>query len=142
MKSFVKTAVILSLLLAISSVLFAQNNKTKLIKERYIEINNISTLFVFSNDNYSDLISFELYNINENESSKPVFIAVNEIPNVKKFNIKTDSDQFENQRTCYLSINKVNYMFTFKQALKAMNVKYIKDNNLFIEIDEYFSQIK
>jgi hypothetical protein len=142
MKNFVKTTFILSLLLVLSNVLLAQNSTTKSIKERYIEINDISNLFVFSNDNNSDLISFELYNIYENESSKPLFVSVNEIPNVKKFNLKTDSDQFENQRTCYLSINKINYMHTFRQVLKAMDVKYIKHNDIFIEIDEYFSQIK
>ena len=142
MKSFVKTTFILSVLLVSSNILFAQNSASSSIKERYIEINNISTLFVFSNDDNSDLISFELYNIYENESSKPLFIKVNELPNVKKFNLKTKSDQFENQRTCYLSINKSNYIHTFKQVLDAMEVEFIKENNLFIEIDEYFSQIK
>ncbi len=117
----------------------AQQQDTN-IEDRYIEIDDINSLFIFNNNDFSEIINFELFNIYDNESSKPVFIDVNEIKNVHKFTIKSSSEIYENQRTCFLSVNKVNYLSTFRQVLLKMNVRYIKLNDTFIEIEKFFSE--
>lgn len=140
MKNFMQiNAIILSLILMCNNV-FAQDAIANSIKDRYITINNIDEFFSFTNDESSELVSFELFNIYEHESSKPLFINVNELPNVVKFSIKSSSTQFENQRTCYLRIKKTNYLITFQQVLQKMEVAYIKTNDNFIELEKYFVQ--
>ncbi len=141
MKNLIKLSGIILCLMFIFNNAFAQNNNTNSVKDRYIIINNIDEFFVFTNDEYSELASFELFNIYENESSKPLFVSVNELPNVIKFNIKSHSIKFENQRTCYLRLKKTNYLITFKQVLKKMQVAYIKTNDNFIELETYFAQL-
>ncbi|MDD2386356.1 MAG: hypothetical protein PHP52_06190 [Bacteroidales bacterium] len=140
MKKLMKINGIILCLMLIFNNVFAQDNNANIVKDRYIIINNIDEFFSFTNDESSELVSFELFNIYENESSKPLFVSVNELPNVIKFNIKSNSEQFENQRTCYLRIKKTNYLITFQQVLQRMEVAYIKIDNNFIELEKYFVQ--
>lgn len=142
MRKLLKQAIILGMILLITNTIIAQKTSQTSANKRFIEIDNIENLFIFNNKNYSELIKFELHNIFDDESSKPIFISVNDIPNVKKFTIKSSSFQFENQRTCYLSLYNNNYIETFKQVLLQMGVYYIKENDQFITLDEYFSHIK
>jgi len=139
MKPVLRTILVFLTILSVNTALKSQNAEP--INTRYIEIKNIETFFIFSNNEYSDLVNFELYNIYKEESSKPVFTAVNELKNVHKFTIKSDSETYENQRTCFLSVNKDNHLATLRQVLLKMNVTHIKTEAGFIEIDKYFSQI-
>jgi hypothetical protein len=130
------------LLILSSQISFNCYTQESAIKERYIKIENIESSFILNDDNNTvSLKSFELYNIYENESSKPIFVAVNEINNVVKFNIKSESEQFENVRTCYLTIQSLNHLNTFYVVLQKMEVKYIFTNNQFIKLDDYFSKL-
>lgn len=139
MKTIIKGVSLLFAILISFNIAYAQE---KDITERYIIIDNIDTFFEFGHDEVSNMVSFELFNIYENESSKPVFVGVNELKNIIKFTIKSSSENFENQRTCFLKIRENCYIDTFRQVLIKMNVKYIKSENKFIEIDKFFSEIK
>ena len=140
MNTILKTSVVFLLLIVGINYLYSQE-KTNIIKERYVEINDIDTFFTFSDSQISDTKCFELYNIYEDESSKPVFIDVSDLNNVVKFSIKSGSTNYENQRTCYLRVNKTNHLNTLRLVLIKMKVKYIKINQQFIEIDKFFSKI-
>ncbi|MDD2636792.1 MAG: hypothetical protein PHW82_14970 [Bacteroidales bacterium] len=141
MKKITKITGVIFCILLICNNIFGQNSTTDQIKDRYININNIDDFFLFKDTEVSELVKFELFNIYENESSKPLFVNVNELSDVIKFTIKSHSTKHENQRTCYLKLKKTNYLITFKQVLKRMQVKYIKTNNDFIELDKYFAQL-
>jgi hypothetical protein len=106
-------------------------------KDRYVVIENLQTFFI-ETDGFIEIPSFDLYNIYEAESSKPVFESVNEILNVEKFYIKSHSANYENRRTCYLKMNKTNYINTFKFVLHNMNVKHIIYQGQNISTEDFF----
>jgi hypothetical protein len=110
--------------------------------ERYVTINNLETLFdETDNKNQLELRSLLLKNINDTESSKPIFIAVNEIQGVIKFGIKSNSEGFKNQRYCYLILEKENYKEIFVRVLEKMNVKYIEHQGNILELNEFVNLI-
>lgn len=110
--------------------------------ERYVTINNLETLFdETDNKDQIELRSLLLKNISDTESSKPIFIAVNEIQGVIKFSIKSNSEGFTNQRSCYLILEKENYKETFANVLKNMNVKYIEHSGDIFELNEFVKLI-
>lgn len=140
MNYFSQFAISLLLLTILSFSLKAQDNNTRKT-ERYIEINNLENFFMSSEEYPNDLIcNFELYNIYEGESSKPAFVNVNELSNVTKFSIKARSEKYENQRTCYLRIKKINYLSTFGLVLDRLEVKNIKFEGSFITVQEFLSK--
>lgn len=109
--------------------------------ERYIKITRIDKFFVNPETEPNMIVcSFELANIFENESSKPIFVDVNEIPNVVLFSIKSRSERFENQRNCYLKMNHTNYLSTFRLVVDRMKVKYILCDDKFISVSDFLSK--
>lgn len=128
------------LTLLISFQLSSQIQKE--ISDRYIVIDNLESFFSENAESNTYEAEFELINIFENESSKPVFVDVNETNNIVKFYIKSSSSKYENQRTCNIKINKNDYINTFYNALKRMKVKFILSEGELIEIETYFSEIK
>lgn len=125
----------------ITNFTFGQNISSKENKDRFIVIDNLSDYFK-TRDDGSIYIEFTIHNIFENESSKPLHEAVNEIPNVIKFSIRANSENFENQRMCFLNIMPQSYKDTYITALKAMNIKYVKHKDELISIDDFYSIIK
>ena len=106
------------------SFTFAQAEPSNNINGRYLIIDDISTFFRDAGE-YMVTDNFQLYNILENESSKPVYVGVTELINVVKFSIESGSSTHENQRRCKLTINKTDYLNTFRLVLSGMEVKYI-----------------
>jgi len=136
MKNSQKFSALLAFIIVCSFNTYAQNDITK--TERYIEISNLESFFTTSSDYPNEIVcSFELHNIFEHESSKPAFVAVNELSNVTKFSIKSRSEKYENQRSCYLRMQKQNYFSTFGLVLKNIEIKYILFEGNFIETDEF-----
>jgi hypothetical protein len=140
-----KTLISLSLLV-ITSILFsgnlcAQDNAISKA-ERYIVIDDISAFFVPDklDSNIIDC-NFELYNIYEDESSKPVFVDVSELRGVVKFSIKSNSERFENQRSCSLKMTAQNYASTFRLVLSKMKVKNIMFQGNLITVESFFNSI-
>lgn len=108
---------------------------------RYVEVEEITTFFELDRENNLIYCQFDLFNIYENESSKPVFVDVNEISNVIKFNIKSNSSQYENRRSCYLKMNIQNYGSTFRLVMDRMNVEKIFYKGEFITVNDFISKI-
>lgn len=133
-----------TILLVLLSVVFLSlhnNIFSQKITDRYVEIKDPDSFLIYdeqTNTYYTN--AFELINIMENESSKPVQVSVDEIPNVVNFSIKSKSFEKENQRTCYLRIKSENYKYTLYQVLNKMGVKYIFDGTNFINIKDYFKE--
>jgi hypothetical protein len=126
------------LLFCINSLsLNAQQNKD-IIADRYIEINYIDSFFILDESKDVVVCNFNLINILEAESSKPVFVAVNELSDVVDFSIKSGSDRFVNQRSCVLKIKSQNYISTFRIVLDRMGVKYILSNGNIISVNDFF----
>ncbi len=121
----------------LSFVAFADTNQLP-EKERYIVIENYDDFF---QDKGNSIIIEEFYlkNIFEDESSKPVFVSVNDLSGVNQFYIKTSSDKNVNQRTCYLELNNEDYLRTFRMVLFTMKVKYILYNGDLLTVDEFYS---
>ena len=117
--------------------LFSQQITDKNIDGRYIIINDIEDFFTHD-ENTVTCHSFILYNIKEDESSKPAHVAVNDIQNVIIFSIKSNSEKFENQRSCKLVMQKKDYHTTFRTALIGMNIKYILYQEKLITVDEFY----
>lgn len=125
----------------ITNFALGQNISSKENKDRFITIDNLSDYFK-TRDDGSIYIEFTIHNIFENESSKPLHEAVNEIPNVIKFSIRANSENFENQRMCFLNIMPQSYKDTYITALKAMNIKFVDYQGELISIDDFYSIIK
>ncbi|MCK9256282.1 MAG: hypothetical protein M0P36_10915 [Bacteroidales bacterium] len=110
--------------------------------ERYIEINKLEDFFITSNEYPNEIIcNFELHNILEGESSKPAFVAVNELSNVTKFSIKARSEKYENQRSCYLRMQNQNYFSTFGLVLNKLEIKHIWFEGNYITTEEFLKKI-
>ncbi len=129
-------------LLFIAMIVILSLNQTfsQKITERYVIITDHEKFLSYDESGNNYYASFELINIYENESSKPVHVAVNELQNVISFSIKSKSFEKENQRTCFLRIKPQNYAYTLYLVFKNMNVKYIFDGEKFIEIEKYFAE--
>jgi hypothetical protein len=128
------------LLFCINSLnLIAQQDKI-VDTNRFIEINDINSFFALDESKGVVVCSFELFNILEAESSKPVFVAVNELSDVVDFSIKSGSERFENQRSCVLKLSPANYISTFILVLDRMDVKFILNNGNKISVNEFFSK--
>ncbi len=133
----------LCILLTISASLLVSNShaqSSSSTTERYITIDNADSFFV-KKDDYINVDSFVLKNIYQNESSKTVFIAVNEIEGVVKFSIKSNSEQIINQRSCYLIMNKEKYLDTFANVLKQMKIKYIEHKDKLFKVEDFYNSI-
>lgn len=115
------------------------NSQIELPKnERYIIIDNYDSFFG-QIENGVVFVKFELINIMEDESSKPVFVSINELNNVVKFSIKSSSEEIPNQRRCFLRINEQNYLITFRLVLDRMNVKHIVYENQLLPVGDFFA---
>ncbi|PLX06752.1 MAG: hypothetical protein C0596_13675 [Marinilabiliales bacterium] len=106
------------------------------INDRYIVIDNIETFFEFSDN--SVVCYPVIHNIYVDESSKPLHLGVNELPNVIKFSIKSNAEAFENQRQSKLVMNTANYLDTFRSALIKINVMYVQYDNEFLTVDQFY----
>jgi len=140
MRKIIRNTVLLSVLLFVFNNIFAQDNY-KAYQGRYIVVDDISTFFVHDTENNLIVCNFELYNIYENESSKPVFVDVNDLSDVVKFGIKSNSEKYENRRSCYLKMIVPNYLSTFRLVMDRMNVKKIQYQGEFISVNDFISKI-
>ena len=127
-------------LLCISSINLAAQENQVISTDRFIEINDINSFFTLDESKDVVVCNFELFNILETESSKPVFVAVNDLSGVADFSIKSGSERFENQRSCVLKIRSENYLSTFRLVLDRMEVKFILCNGNKISVDDFFSK--
>lgn len=117
---------------------FSQSLAKADINGRYVIIDDL-TMFFIEKDGNLVAENFQLYNILEDESSKPIFVGVSELPNVVKFSIKSGSIVYENQRACKLVIKKDSYINTFNKVLQTMDVKYIISKGEVKTVDEFFN---
>ncbi|MDD3741384.1 MAG: hypothetical protein PHH30_09095 [Bacteroidales bacterium] len=140
MRKRIKITVIITVSLLIFGSINAQENSEN-YQGRYIVVDDITTFFMLDKTENIIVCNFDLYNIFEQESSKPVFVDVNELTNVVKFGIKSSSEQYENQRSCYLKMNVMNYSSTFRLVLDRMNVKMILYQGEFILVNDFISKI-
>jgi hypothetical protein len=129
-------------LISISMILISSFNQSfgQQVTERYVNILDHQKFLSYDETENNYYVRFELNNIYENESSKPIYVAVNELQNVISFSIKSKSFEKENQRTCFLRIKPENYAYTLYFVFKNMNVKYIFDGEKYIEIEKYFAE--
>ena len=130
-------SIVLSSVINASSQTVSDNN----IDGRYIIVDDFSKLFTEDENQMSNQSLF-IYNIYEDESSKPLHIAVNEINNVIDFSIKSNSENFENQRKCSIILKKEAYKETFRTALLSMKVKYVFLMGEKLTINEFYTKIK
>jgi hypothetical protein len=135
MNIFKKIMVIL-LPMLFSMCVFAQS----VDQSRYLVVDDLTTFF--SGDDCDVTCNFQLYNIKEDESSKPIYISVSELNNVIDFSIESGSSNYENQRKCTLLMCRENYEETFRLVLYNLKVKYIiyKGNN--ISSDSFYLLLK
>jgi hypothetical protein len=139
MKKHVTPLVAILLFCINSFSLTAQENKV-VDTDRFIEINDINNFFALDGSKDVVVCSFELFNILEAESSKPIFVAVNELSGVVDFSIKSGSERFENQRSCVLKLNTADHISTFRLVLDRMDVKFILSNGNKISVNDFFSK--
>jgi hypothetical protein len=125
---------LLPLLLSIS--LYSQTDQS-----RYLVIDDLNTFFTETECNIS-CESFQLFNIKENESSKPIYISVSELNNVVDFSIESGSSNYENQRKCRIVLNKENYEDTFRLVLYKLEIKYIIYKGGIISSDSFYLLLK
>lgn len=116
---------------------FSQVATDNTIKGKYLIIEDTQTFFSH-HENTMVCESFVLYNILEDESSKPAHVGVTELPNVIKFSIKSNSEKYENQRSCRLVMKTDNYKETFRRVLIKMDVKNILYKGELITVDEFY----
>jgi len=140
MRKRIKIFTLITVALLIFSGIDAQTG-SNVYQGRYIEVEEITTFFELDRENNFIYCQFDLFNIYENESSKPIFVDVNDISNVIKFNIKSNSSQYENRRSCYLKMSTQNYGSTFRLVMDRMNVEKILYKGEFITINEFISKI-
>jgi hypothetical protein len=140
MRKRIKISVIITVALLIFGSVKAQENKD-IYQGRYIVVDDVATFFMLDEKENIIVCNFDLYNIFEQESSKPVFVEVNELSNVVKFGIKSTSEQYENRRNCYLKMTILNYTTTFRLVMDRMNVKMILYQGEFISVNDFISKI-
>lgn len=118
--------------------ILAQDN---IVSDKYLVIDDINSFFENS-DGLMIADCFQLYNIYEDESSKPIFIAVTDLSEVIKFSIESSSSTHENQRRCRLVISSNNWESAFYRSVVAMGVKFILVNRIFVSVEEFFKILK
>lgn len=137
LKKLINIGISFVILCTISFSAFADETRLP-EKDRYIVIDNYDEFFQESGNSIV-IEKFYLKNIFEDESSKPLFVSINELSGVNQFYIKTSSDEIANQRACYLELKKEDYFRTFRMALFKMNVRFILYNGNLLTIDEFYS---
>jgi hypothetical protein len=92
-------------------------------QSRYLVIDDLNAFFVEKNDEI--ICDFQLFNIKDEESSKPSYVSITELKNVIDFSIESKSSTNENQRKCRLVMKTIDYEETFRLVLYKLEVKYI-----------------
>ena len=133
-----KNAYLVLLAFALMFVCTNALSQSEEIKGRYIKFTNEEESFVEKDGNI-EIRDIILCNIFEEESSKPIHVAVNELSKVVKFGIKSKSGDIANQRTCYLIIEPENYNSTFRMVLHRMEVEYVYINGEYITTDKFYT---
>ncbi|MDA3910093.1 MAG: hypothetical protein PF448_01885 [Bacteroidales bacterium] len=131
--------IILSLILTVvvsATYVFSQDNSER-STDRFILVDDLSTFFM-EKENCIEINPFYIQNFDENESSKPVHLAVNAIKDVIKFGIASGSEAHYQQRRCYIRMEKSNYQESFYKALLAMDIKYVLLNEQKLTLPEFF----
>lgn len=85
---------------------------------------------------------FYLCNIAEKESSKPFHVNINALENVIRFGIASSSEEFSEQRRCYVIMKASNYEETFYKVLKKLDVAKVVYMEEPITIAEYIEKLK
>lgn len=137
----VKFIILVSVFLPTVIFASAQATSDNSIDGRYIIIDDFSKLFTEEKNQMSNR-SLIIYNIYEHESSKPLHIAVNGINNIIDFSIKSNSENYENQRKCSIILKKEAYKETFRTALLSMKVKYVILMGEKLTINEFYTKTK
>ena len=137
---YIRIVLMISIIQLGCTYLFSQVNSQS-GSDRYLIFNDLENVFIKSDDIVT-IESFQLYNIQEIESSKPIHIAVNEISGVIKFSIESSSTVYENQRRCKLVMSKPDYINTLRLVLYNMGVKYIIHNGNSMEVEEFLNILK
>lgn len=132
-----RISLVIAICLITNVSVFSQVATDNDIKGRYLIIEDTQTFFT-QQENTMVCESFVLYNILEDESSKPVHVGVTETTNVIKFSIKSNSEKYENQRSCRLVMKVDNYKETFRKVLIKMEVKNILYMGELITVDEFY----
>jgi hypothetical protein len=132
--------IILSLVLTLAlsaTYVFSQENNEQ-TTDRFILVEDFSTFFT-EKENCIEVNPFYIQNFDENESSKPVHLAVNKIKSVIKFGIASGSETHFQQRRCYIRMDKNNYQESFYKALLAMDIKYVLVDDQKLTLPEFFN---
>lgn len=138
MKKTLSIFVLSMTLLSFSYELNSQEMEIEIPKnDRYIVIENYDSFF--NHEDGLTKVQFELINIFDNESSKPIFVDVSELNNVVKISIKSTSAEIANQRSCFLTLKSQNYLYTFILALDKMDVKYVYYENELLTTQDFFT---
>ncbi len=117
------------------------SSQNKINEGFFISVEDVSDLFV-EKDNIMMIETFYLQNFPEGKSSKPLHEKINQMDEVVKFGIASDSEEYINQRKCYLKIKKADYTENFKKVLNAIPVEYIIENGEQLSIEEFIEKIK
>ncbi len=132
-----RISIVLAICLITNVSVFSQVATDNTIKGRYLIIEDTQTFFS-NQENTMVCESFVLFNILEDESSKPAHVGVTELSDVIKFSIKSNSEKYENQRFCRLVMKAENYKNTFRKVLIKMDVKNILYQGELITVDEFY----
>ncbi len=138
-----KTHLLLALILVVNllgSSAVAQQKTDDSIQGKYIIINNLETFFEVTDNQATCYLT--IYNIMDDESSKPYSLDVNDLSNVVKFSIKSSSEEYENQRNSKLVLKSSNHLTTFYKVLVTIGVENVILDNEIISIDDFYSLIK
>ncbi len=133
--------IFLSLLMFLFSVsyVFAQEKQYN-VDGRFIVVENPASLFV-EKDNCMEISEHYIHNFNDDVSSKPEHVAVNELENVIKFGIASNSERYYNQRRFYIRLAKDDYKKTFYNALITMGVKAVVVNDKVMTVEEFYNYL-
>lgn len=110
------------------------------VTDRYIVIDDINSFFEES-DGLMIADWFQLYNMRDDESSKPVYIAVKDLSGVVKFSLESSSSTNNNQRRCRLVLISSDWESVFYKSLLAMGVRYISADGNFVNVEEFFKPL-
>lgn len=138
MKKLVFLIVIMMGFGLISVPLSSQN---KIDEGFIINVEDVTDFFVQKDDDVMMIERFYLENFPEGKSSKPLHEKINQMDGVVKFGIASGSEEYNNQRRCYLTLQKANYTDSFKKVLTAIPVKYIVENGEQLSIEECIEKI-
>ena len=116
------------------------SQEKQITEGRYISIENPSAWFKEVNGNI-EVRDFLLYHINDDESSKPIFMEVNDLSNVVKFSISSSSEAIARTRRCTVIMNKDDYANTFYKVLRKMQVETVFIGGNATSVEDYFKII-